>query len=169
MHAAACMKALAVLVLLAACDGGATDLDADVVTNLPPGDATGSAMTGSYRMESVTTACDGDCNTSFDGAVYSACDVGTRLDDLIDIVQTDGALRIDVDGNDYVSRMEGGVNGDGAYDVGGLRTQLGGQITITARTRGTITAATMTGTARLRVTGRGIDCVIEADVDGARR
>ena len=162
------MKSLAVILVLAAC-GGASDLDADAVTSIPPGTATGSAMTGSYRMESVTTDCSGDCTTSFDGVLYSACDIGTRLEDTVMITQTDGALQIDVDDSDYVSRLEGGVDADGTFEVGGLRTQLGGQVTITARTLGTITGPALTGTARLRVSGNGLGCHIEADVDGARR
>jgi hypothetical protein len=120
-------------------------------------------------MESVTTDCSGDCTTSFDGAIYSACDIGTRLEDTVTITQADGALKIDVDDSDYVSRLEGGIDADGSFEVGGLRTQLGGQITITARTLGTFSGATMTATARLRVTGNGLGCHIEADVDGARR
>lgn len=162
------MKLLPVCLLLAAC-GGSDDLDPETVTNLPPGDATGTALTGSYRTESVTTDCGGTCSTTVDGAVFSACDVGTRLDDTIDVTQTDGALRIDVDGNDYVSRLAGGIDVDGTFDVGGLRTQLGGQVTITARTQGTLTSAAMTGTARLHVRGRGLDCFIATDVTGMRR
>jgi hypothetical protein len=161
------MKHLA-LALLVSCGGDASDLDADAVTNLPPGDATGTAASGSYRMESVTTACGGDCSTTVDGFLYSACDVGTRLDDTARVTQDSGALQIDVDDNDCVSRLDGGLNSDGSYDVGGLRTQLGGQITITARGQGVFAGDTMSGTARLRVTGRGLDCVIETDVDGER-
>jgi hypothetical protein len=81
----------------------------------------------------------------------------------------DGALQIDVDGNDYVSRLAGGIDGDGSYDVGGLRTQFGGQVTITARTQGTLVTAGLTGTARLRVGGLGLACTIEVDVTGQRR
>jgi hypothetical protein len=163
------MKILVAVLLLAACNDDAGELDVDVVTSLPPGDASGTALSGSYRMESVTTKCSGDCRTTVDDALFSACDVGTRLDDTIAVTQTDGALQIDVDGNDYVSRLEGGIHGDGGYDVGGLRTQLGGQITITARTRGVLATSGMTGTGRLHVGGRGIDCTIEVDVTGARR
>jgi hypothetical protein len=152
------MKHLSVCLLVAACSGGSSDLDADVVTSLPPGDATGTAMTGSYRMETITTDCAGTCSTSADGIIYSACDIGTRLENTVMITQTDGALRIDVDDSDYVSRLEGGLDASGAFDVGGLVTQLG-----------TLAGTTMTGVGRLRVRGRGLDCHIEVDASGTRR
>jgi hypothetical protein len=153
---------------IAACGGGADDLDPDVVTTLPPGDATGSAATGTYAMESITTGCSGTCAIEVDGFTYSACDIGTRLDELAEVVQADGALTIDIDDSDYVSRLSGGLFADGSFDVGGLRTQQGGQVTITARSAGTLVGAAMTGTARLHVTGMGLDCRIEAEVTGAR-
>ena len=162
------MRHLAVCFLVAAC-GGSTDLDKDAVTTIPPGDATGTASSGSYRVESITTDCSGECSTSTGDVIYSACDIGTRLEDDMTITQTDGALRIDVEDSDYVSRMEGGLDASGAFEVGGVRTQLGGQVTITARTQGTIAGAALTGVARLRVSGRGLSCVIEADVSGTRR
>jgi hypothetical protein len=163
------MKYLTICFLVAACSGGSSDLDADVVTSLPPGDATGSAMTGSYRMETITTDCAGTCSTTVDGFIYSACDIGTRVDNTVMITQTDGALRIDVDDSDYVSRLEGGLDASGAFDVGGLVTQLGGQIAITSRTQGTLAGNMMTGVGRLRVRGRGLDCHIEVDASGTRR
>lgn len=156
-------------VLLAACSSGSDDLDADVVTNLPPGDATGSALSGSYRMEALTTKCSGKCSTTIDSFAYSACDVGTRQDDTVEITQTDGALRIDVEDSDYVSRLAGGVDTTGVFDVGGLRTQLGGDITIIARSHGTIVGTSLTGDARLHVGGRGLDCLIEIEVTGTKR
>lgn len=163
------MRYLIAVLLLAACSDDAGELDVDVVTSLPPGDATGTALSGSYRMESVTTKCSGDCRAVVDGVTFSACDVGTRLDDTIAITQTEGALQIDVDGNDYVSRLAGGIHGDGSYDVGGVRTQRGGAVQITARTRGTLRSDGMTGTGRLHVGGSGVDCAIEVDVTGQRR
>jgi hypothetical protein len=172
MHRLLARTALAVTFIVAAasgCDGGGGgDLDPDVVTNLPPGDGTGTALTGTYSMESVTTSCDGDCSTTVDEFTYSACDVGTRLDSTAEVIQADGALMIDVEDSDYVSQLAGGVDADGSFDVGGLRTQQGGEVTITARGVGTITAGTMTGTTRLRVDGMGLGCTIGVDVDGTR-
>src|SRR5262245_16394892 len=80
---------------VAACGGGSGELDPDPVTNLPPGDATGSAATGTYAMQSLTTGCSGRCTTEVDGFTYSACDIGTRLDETADVTQTDGRLVID--------------------------------------------------------------------------
>lgn len=158
----------ALMMFFVACGGGTDDLDVDVVTTLPPGDATGTAASGDWNVESLTVGCDGSCATEVDGFVFSACDVGTRLDDNASITQTDGRLVIDVDNSDYVSRLEGGLDADGSYDVGGLRTQQGGAITITARSIGTLTGDTMTGTARLFVIGNDLDCLIEVETSGVR-
>ncbi len=163
------MNRLVLCLLLGACSSSSGDLDPDVVTSLPPGDATGSALTGSYRMESLTTGCSGQCSTRVDDVVYSACDIGTREDDTVDVTQTNGVLQIDVDSSDYVSRLAGGVDASGTFDIGGLRTQLGGQVQITARATGTFAGETMTGEVRLRVTGHGLDCLIETDLTGTRR
>ena len=157
----------ALLIFLVAC-GGNDDLDIDTVTTLPPGDATGTAASGNWNVESLTVGCDGSCSTQIDGFLFSACDVGTRLDDNASLTQTDGRLVIDVDNSDYVSRLEGGLDADGSYDVGGFRTQQGGSITITARSTGTLTGDTMTGTARLLVSGNDLDCLIDVDTSGER-
>lgn len=164
------MQRLAILWLAlgGACGGGDSELDPNVVTNLPPGDGIGTAATGTYRFESITRACGGTCATTIDGVTYSACDVGTRLDETAAVTQTEGALRFDVGHSDYVSLLEGGIDRDGTFDVGGLRTQEGGEIVITARSTGTLAGSTMTATARLAVTGQGLDCLIEADADGTR-
>lgn len=154
--------------LLVACGGGSSDLDPDAVTSLPEGDAIGTGYSGHYRMTSLTTDCSGDCTTSVDGVVYSACDIGARLEDSITVTQTDGKLQIDVAGNDYVSRLDGGVFANAMFEVGGLRTQLGGSITITTRVTGSF-ASKLTGTARLRVSGHGLKCLIESEVTGDKR
>lgn len=161
------MRSLLLLCFLVACGGD--DLDPDVVTDLPPGDATGTAASGVYELTSLTTACAGTCATVEDGFTFSACDVGTRLDDRAEITQADGALTVDLDGNDYVSRLAGGLDADGGFDVGGLRTQLGGEVSITARARGTLAGDVLDGVARLRVVGHDLDCEIEVELDGARR
>ena len=148
--------------------GGDGDLDPDSVTTIPPGDATGSAATGSYVLESITTSCDGDCVTEVEGFPYSACDVGTRLDAHAEVTQDEGALTIDVDDSDYVSRLEGGIDADGRFEVGGLRTQYGGEVRITARSIGTIGGGTVTSEGRLLVAGMGLDCRIGVDATGTR-
>ena len=156
------------LVAVAACGGGGGDLDPDVVTELPPGDGTGTAATGTYEMSTVTTDCAGSCRIEVEGFPYSACDIGTRLDETAEVTQTDGLLVVDVDDSNYVSRLEGGIDADGSYEVGGLRTQNGGEVVITARSVGTVTGGTWTGTARLLVKGMGLNCTIEADASGTR-
>jgi hypothetical protein len=168
MHGGRRMKIHHAIIFLVACGGDSGELDPDVVTNLPPGDATGTALGGRYSMSSLTTDCSGDCTTNIDGFVYAACDVGVRLDDTVVVTQADGALKIDVEDNDYVSRLEGGVFASSMFEVGGVRTQYGGSVTIAARVTGTITS-TLSGTARLRVSGQGLDCVIESEVSGEKR
>jgi hypothetical protein len=166
MHPTRTIKLLAA-VALAAC-GGADGLDPDVVTSLPPGNATGTAATGSYSMKTITTGCDGTCATTVNGFTYSACDIGTRLDSTATVTQADGRLTIDVEDSDYVSQLAGGLDADGTYDVGGLRTQQGGQIVITARSSGTLVGNAMTGSAQLQVSGMELDCRIDASADGIR-
>jgi hypothetical protein len=154
-------------ILVAAC-GGSDDLDPAVVTNLPAGDATGTAATGTWEMESITTACGGTCVGRIDGVTFSACDIGTRLDETAEVTQSEGALVLDIADSEYVSRLAGGIDADGGYEVGGLRTLQGGSLTITARSIGTLAGDTMTGSARLHASGSGLDCTIEVDVDGTR-
>jgi len=160
--------ALALTLLVAACGGGGGDLDPDVVTDLPPGDGTGAAATGTYDMATVTTGCSGTCRIEVEGFPYSACDIGTRLDETAEVVQTDGVLTVDVEDSDYVSQLAGGIDADGTYEVGGLRTQNGGEVVITARSAGIVSGGAWSGTARLLVKGMGLDCTIEADASGTR-
>src|SRR5512134_3137938 len=168
-HVLARAVVVSALAVAPACGGGGGgDLDPDVVTNLPPGDGTGTAATGRYSMESVTTGCDGSCAIEVDGFVYSACDIGARQDEDAEVTQTDGALAIDVEDSDYVSQLDGGIDADGSFEVGGLVTQQGGEITITARSIGVLTGNTMIGTARLWIKGMGLDCDVDVDVEGTR-
>jgi hypothetical protein len=162
------MRTWPVLLVLLACGGDDDDLDPDVVTTLPPGDATGDAASGRWELVSLTTACRGTCATTVNGFSISACDVGTRIEESAQLTQQGGALVIDVPRNDYVSRLAGGIDADGSYDVGGLRTQNGGQVRITARSRGTIAGDTMTGSVRLLVVGMGLECFIDVDAEGER-
>lgn len=162
------LLALSLVASAAACGGSGDDLDPDTVTNLPPGDATGSAATGTYVLDTLTTACGGTCAVEVDGFNYSACDVGTRQTATTEIAQDGGALVFDVEDSDYASHLEGGIDVDGSFDVGGLVTQQGGQITITSRSTGTLIDGAMTATGRLRIDGMGLGCTVEIDVTGER-
>ena len=62
---------LLLLSVVVACGGGGGDLDPETVTNLPPGDGAGTAATGTYDLETVTTGCAGDC-TATTSAVWLA-------------------------------------------------------------------------------------------------
>jgi hypothetical protein len=150
-------------------DGG---LDIDEVTNLPPGDADGDAASGTWTFEAYTSACAGVCSAG--GGVLTAifCEVGNRDNASAMVTQDDGALQIDVDDSFFVSRLKGGVDADGAFDVGGYGTENGGALGITARLVGAFEGDAAEGTAELRIVGEAyddrIDCRASYDVTGTR-
>jgi hypothetical protein len=172
------LVALAALVLLACvplgCSGGDPDLDPDVVTNLPGGDATGAAESGEYQVQLYTRACSGDCLYYYAGIPISACDVGDTDDATLMLTQTDGRLQADIDnGGLLVTRLEGGLWLDGTFDIGGYATQLAGEVEITARATGTLGAGSVTGTVSAHgwgsVDGDGIGCRATYDLSGSRQ
>jgi hypothetical protein len=163
------MRHLVWLLFLAACGASDDYLAGSVVTSLPAGDATGSAVSGTYELESLTTDCAGSCSTTISGFRFSACDVGTRLRETAIVTQSDGTLTIDVEDSQYVSRLGGGLFADATFDVGGVRTQLGGAITIRARSEGSVTQdGSLTGVTRLHAGGEGLDCDITAEIAATR-
>jgi hypothetical protein len=145
---------------LAACGGGGGDLEPSVVTSIPPGDATGSALTGEYAVRRVTRSCSGRCAITVSGFLVSACEVGEVSSERLDVVQRDGALEIEA--SETPSLYEGRIDADGSFDIGGYATESGGQVHITARAEGVISGAAITGTARSRTwgsyDGESIDC-----------
>jgi hypothetical protein len=159
------MRALALL-LLASC--GADALDPDVVTHLPDGDGAGTAASGTYAIDLYTSGCQGRCSY---GSGQSVCDIGQRHAGSLVITQSGGHLRIEPEGTELVlTRLESGIWKDGHFDVGGLATQLGGNVVITARASGTL-SATLTGQARARAQGKvggdELDCTASFDLSGS--
>lgn len=159
------------LVLLAACgpdgsQGGTT------VT----GTGVGTAASGTYEVESLTTSCSGKCSVNANGFTISVCDVGDRTDMTLAVRQNDATLRIDSEDSNYISRLEGLIDADGAYDVQGLRTAYGGAISIKVRSLGMIFDAegnaTLTGTATGTVSGstqgHSLDCRLAVELEGTR-
>jgi hypothetical protein len=143
------------------------------VSNLPPGDAQGSAFAGNYVLAIYTTSCTGVCPL-VDG--LSSCDVGHESQEVPTVSQTNGRLELD-DLNLYVPRLVGGIDADGSFDIGGFATQLGGVIAIANRATGTVTspdilAAAMSATSEEHITGTTmgitLDCVATYSVTGAR-
>ena len=142
---------------------GSDGLSAADVTNVPAGDATGAAATGTYLMSSITTGCSGTCHTIVDGVSVSVCDIGDMVPMAADATQADGVMQFDVTNSDYVSQLKGGIDTDGHFEVGGVRTQQGGTIEIDTLASGTIVDFEVSATATLHVTSiaaDGLDCEV---------
>ena len=160
-------KWIALLCVLAGC--GSDSLSPDVVTHLPDGDGTGNAMSGTYSVQLYTSGCAGQCTVSS----TSLCDIGQRRDGTLVVTQQGGHLRVEPQETDLVlSRLDGGIWKDGHFDVGGLATQLGGAVVITARADGTIDAARhLAGQAHAQakgtVDGENVDCTATFELSGA--
>lgn len=161
---------------LAACGGGGGDggyLSKDTVTDLPAGDATGSDFSGEYDVELYTSDCSGKCPViDYGWFTWSICDVGDKDDDVVTIQQTDGRLQVDSDGGLEVTRLIGGINSDGSFDVGGYSTEDSGNVQITARAEGDLSGATITATAKAAAhgttsDGTRIDCTATYEITGS--
>lgn len=155
--------------LLAAC--GSDDLSRDAVQTIPDADGVGSALSGTYELEIRTVECRGSCGP-FSVGIFSAsvCDVGDVDTDRVEVVQTDGHLRIET--GELPSLFEGGAYADGSFDVGGYATQSGGALEITARSIGQLRDDELTATVESRtwgnVEGQGADCYGLREVSGTR-
>jgi hypothetical protein len=165
---------LAAAFTLPACDGNGDGggLTPDDVRSIPPGDATGNALSGEYEVTRTTRACSGRCAATVSGFLVAVCDVGEIVDSRVTVTQTDGDLEVLVD-DDVPALYRGGIQADGAYDLGAYATQNGATIEITVRSQGTITASSLTGTARSAtwgsIEGQSLDCAGEYEVRGLRR
>src|SRR5262245_19338091 len=168
------MKAWAMILLLCGCGGGGTgDLSPDEVTHLPDGNGKGSAANGTYAVEIYVSECQGTCSYRYAGNLQSVCDIGQRQTATLQVSQQDGHLRVEPEGSELVlTRLDGGIWSDGHFDIGGLATQLGGAVVITARATGTIDGSQkISGQARARavgkVSGSDLDCTAAFDLSGA--
>jgi hypothetical protein len=163
------MKSLLVLALVLGC-GGTDDLAPNVVTRLPDGDGAGSAASGAYSIDLYTSVCQGKCSY---GNAQSVCDIGQRTSGTLVMTQSGGHLRAEPQGSALVlTRLDGGIWKDGRFDVGGLATQLGGAVTITARAEGTVDGErNLAGQARARaqgsVEGESLDCTATFELSGS--
>ncbi|HOX45545.1 MAG TPA: hypothetical protein PK668_18245 [Myxococcota bacterium] len=157
---------------LAGCGGG-DNLGREDVEDLPAGDATGSALSGNYDLEFYTTACKGACPL-IDMGLYSLsiCDVGNTDDATVSVTQTDGRLLI-VGPSLLVPRMEGGLDQDGTFLVGGYATQNSGSVEIVTLGEGAIDGqGQMTGSSETHAWGEvnqtRIDCTALFEISGQR-
>jgi len=120
---------------------------------------TGSGFSGEYEVDLYTADCSGDCPIiDYGWFIYTVCDVGMKDDDHVEISHTDGRLQVDSDGGLIVTRLIGGIDVDGRFDVGGWSTQDGGNVEIVARVDGVIAVdGTISATAHVRADGHAND------------
>jgi hypothetical protein len=104
--------ALLVAVVLIGCGGSTRTLTATDVSNLPPGSAVGTALSGSYLV--VSSSID-DCNCR----VGSCSNVHAQVGVTYTVVQQDGALSITDSGDTAGTALVGGVQADDSFSVGG--------------------------------------------------
>ncbi len=155
-----------------ACGGGG--LSESEVRDLPAGNASGVALSGDYELDAITVDCSGSC-TPVDvfGLVISPCDVGDRNEESATVTQSDGVLRVDVEDSLWASRLEGGIWDDGSFDIGGVKTELGGAARFISRATGFLTSdGRWTGELEIRTVGsfegQSRDCTATVEVDGVR-
>jgi hypothetical protein len=128
-------------------DGGGDELDRTVVTSLPEGDAQGDGFSGSYETLTTAHACVGECGPIEMGSTTSVvCSPYDETVELFTVYQEDGSLRMDLDDDGHIGinlegyvpvRLNGGIDADGSWEVGGYGTKFGGRLESTARIRGT--------------------------------
>lgn len=165
---------LLMMVAVGALGCGSDYLDRDVVTSLPPGDASGSALSGSYSGTVTTTACAGTCMAKYGIFTYTFCEVGDVDKETFQVTQNDGVLEVTGASHLYVASLRGGVDADGRFDVGGYATESGGQIGIVMRVEGTIDGS---GTVDAVAKGKGdgsadgvtVNCSASYRISGQRR
>lgn len=153
-------------------DAGGDELDRAVVTSLPEGDAQGVAFSGSYETLTTAQSCVGECGAIETGGTTSVvCSPYAETVEWITVYQEDGSLRIDLDDDGHIGinlegyvpvRLNGGIDADGSWEVGGYGTKFGGKLESTARIRGTYEdGEPLGGTVEVHVFG----VVGEAEID----
>lgn len=153
-------------------DEGDTYLDREVVESVPEGDAVGDGFSGSYETRATAQACVGECGPIEVGGTMSVvCSPYAESEEWITAYQEDGSLRIDLDDDGHIGinldgyvpvRLNGGINADGTWDVGGYGTKFGGRLESTARVRGTVQEGEpLAGTVEVHVFGT----VDETEID----
>jgi hypothetical protein len=136
---------------------------AEDATDISSGSGMGTAASGDYFAEIRTTSCAGTCPAG-------SCREGNVANGMIELVQRDGYLSMTAVG----ALLEGGIERDGSFDVGGLTTLDGGALEQTFRSDGVHTGNAFNGSisARRRGTtsnGQTIDCTETGIIDGTRR
>lgn len=148
--------------LAIACGGGADGpLDKDGVTGLPTGSGTGAAASGSYQAELRTLGCSGTCPTG-------SCREGSVASGTLSLVQRDGYLSMTAAG----ALLEGGIDADGAYLVGGWTTIQSGAVQQAFRSDGVYTGNGFSGAIEARrwgtLEGQAVDCTESGTITATR-
>ncbi|HTB57160.1 MAG TPA: hypothetical protein VLC06_04775 [Polyangia bacterium] len=105
--------ALLVAVVLVGCGGSTRTLTATDVSNIPPGSAVGTTLSGTYLVVSGSID-DCDCR------VGSCSEFHAEIGVTYTIVEQDGALSITDSGDDTGTPLLGGVDADDSFSAGGV-------------------------------------------------
>jgi hypothetical protein len=105
--------AVLVSVVLAGCGGSTRTLAATDVSNIPPGSAVGTDLSGSYLV--VSGSID-DCDCRVGSCSQFHVEIGVTYT----IVAQDGALSITDSGDDTGTPLLGGVDADNHFSAGGV-------------------------------------------------
>lgn len=140
---------------LLACGGTDDGLDRDTVTDLPSGSGTGTAASGNYRAEVRTTGCSGVCQPG-------ACREGSVSGGNLALVQRDGYLSMTAPGG----VMEGGIEKDGSFEVGGWTTIQSGALQQAFRSDGVHTGSGFSAQTEARRWGTYENLMIDCTESG---
>jgi hypothetical protein len=154
---------------------GDGNLSASAVTNLPNGNGTGTAASGTYEVTINVTSCTGACTASVDGVDFAICTVGSDGTATFTVTQTGGHLVAEVTGSSgvVVPSFAGGINADGSFAIGGVADNVEGQpLDVSSRVDGTLAGNAVTATVESlgsgTVDGTNISCVQTETATGTR-
>jgi hypothetical protein len=100
--------------------------------------------------------------------------VGDDDTETVKVVQKDGALEMtEIGSSMYVDQMQGGINADGRFDIGGYELQQGSSVAVAIRARGSIApdgtlVADVQGKGNGSYEGQTISCRATYEVTGQR-
>ena len=123
-------------------------LGREAVTSIPDGDAVGNGFSGGYQARATTVSCTGACDAvTVGGTSFPVCERDVESIEWVAVSQEDGHLRVDLDDDGHIginldgyvpTRLEGGIDADGTWEVGGYGTKFNSRLESTARARGTL-------------------------------
>ena len=148
--------------VLLACGTTDDSLDREAVSNLPTGSGIGTTASGNYEAEIRTTGCSGTCPAG-------SCREGAVASGTLAVIQRDGYLSMTA----YGGLLEGGIEKDGSFDVGGWTTVQAGALQQAFRSSGVHTGNGFNASIEARrwgsSEGQDIDCTESGIISGTRR